>query len=256
MGTMVGDDGGANVIGVAPGAKWIGCRNMNVGVGTPASYSECYEWFIAPTDLEGLNPDPSKAPHVISNSWSCPDYEGCTDPDILLAVVQSVRAAGIVTVHAAGNEGSACSTVSEPAAIYAESFSVGATNRNDRITSFSSRGPVTVDGSNRLKPNVSAPGEYIRSSYPGGSYAQMSGTSMAAPHVAGLTALLLSADPQLIGQVDQIEDIIENSALPRRIFQRCGRIPGWRIPNNTYGWGRVDALAAVQAAEIISAIDP
>ena len=62
MGTMVGDDGGANRTGVAPGARWIGCRNMDQGVGTPATYSECFEWFVAPTDVAGLDPDPSRAP--------------------------------------------------------------------------------------------------------------------------------------------------------------------------------------------------
>jgi serine protease AprX len=247
MGIMVGDDGGSNQIGVAPGAEWIGCRNMNVGVGTPASYTECYQWFIAPTDLNGDNPDPAKAPDVINNSWSCPVSEGCTTPGILLTVVQAVRAAGIVTVHSAGNEGSACETVAEPAAIYDESFTVGATYSNDTIVGFSSRGPVSVDGSNRLKPNVSAPGYGIRSSLSGGSYGSMNGTSMAAPHVAGLVALLLSANPNLIGQVDQIEALIETSALPRTTTQTCGDVPGSAIPNNTYGWGRVDAWSAIQA---------
>jgi len=192
MGTMVGDDGGSNQIGVAPGATWIGCRNMDVGVGTPATYTECYEWFIAPYDLTGdsSDADPSKAPHVINNSWSCPADEGCTYPDILLTVVQNVRAAGIVTVHSAGNEGDACETVAEPAAIYQESFSIGATNSGDTIASFSSRGPVTVDGSSRLKPNVVAPGVDIRSSVPGTGYESgWNGTSMAAPHVTGLIAL-------------------------------------------------------------------
>ena len=127
MGTMVGDDGAGNQVGMAPGAKWIGCRNMDQGNGTPATYSECYQWFIAPTMLDGSNPDPSKAPDVINNSWGCPASEGCTDPNVLLTVVQNVTAAGIVTVHSAGNDGSGCSTVNTPAAIYGESFSVGAT---------------------------------------------------------------------------------------------------------------------------------
>ena len=109
MGTMVGDDGGSNQIGVAPGAKWIGCRNMDQGDGTPATYSECFQWFIAPTNLQNQNPDPTKAPHVINNSWGCPPSEGCTDPNVLLAVVENTRAAGIVVVVSAGNSGAGCS---------------------------------------------------------------------------------------------------------------------------------------------------
>ena len=166
MGTMVGYDGGTNQIGVAPDAKWIGCRNMNLGNGTPATYAECYQWFIAPTDLNDENPDPALAPHVINNSWSCPTSEGCTDPNVLLSVVNAVRAAGIVTVHAAGNAGSSCSSINTPAAIYDASFTVGNTTSTDGIAGSSSRGPVIVDGSGRLKPDVSAPGTSIRSSVP------------------------------------------------------------------------------------------
>ena len=244
MGTMVGDGGTGNQIGVAPGARWIGCRNMEQGWGTPATYSECYEWFIAPTDLNDENPRSDLAPDVINNSWSCPTQEGCTDPNVLLAVVNNVRAAGILTVHSAGNSGSGCSSVSTPAAIYDASFTVGATDGADNIAVFSSRGPVSVDGSNRLKPDVSAPGVGVWSSVPGTGYALKSGTSMAGPHVAGLTALLISVDPALAGQVDQIEDILRYSAVKRTTTQECGGVPGSEVPNNTYGWGRVDAFRA------------
>ncbi len=103
MGTMVGDDLAGNQVGMAPGAKWIGCRCMDVGVGTPATYSECLQWMIAPTDTNDLNPDPLQAPDVINNSWSCPPSEGCTDPLVLQTVVDNVRAAGIVVVVSAGN---------------------------------------------------------------------------------------------------------------------------------------------------------
>jgi len=247
MGTMVGDDGGSNKIGVAPGARWIGCRNMNVGAGTPESYSECFQWFIAPTDLANLNPDPSKAPDVINNSWGCPPNEGCTDVTILQTVVENTRAAGIEVVVSAGNAGSACSTVQDPPAIYDASFSVGATDSSDNIASFSSRGPVIVDGSNRAKPDISAPGVNVRSSLPGGGYGSLSGTSMAGPHVVGVVALVLSANAALVGNPDAIEPVLTSTAVPRTSGENCGGVPGDQIPNNTYGWGRVDALSAFNA---------
>lgn len=251
MGTMVGDDGGSNQVGMAPDAKWIGCRNMNAGVGTPATYSECYQWFIAPTKIDGTGADPGKAPDVINNSWGCPPDEGCTDPNALLTVVQNVTAAGIVTVHSAGNEGSACSTVATPAATYAESFSVGATDSSDSIASFSSRGPVTIDGSNRMKPDISAPGVSVRSSYysTNNSYTTMSGTSMAGPHVAGLVALVISANPNLRGSVDEIRNMIEQSAVHLTSSQGCGGDSSTAVPNNVFGWGRIDALAAINQAK-------
>ena len=249
MGTMVGDDGAGNQIGMAPGAKWIGCRNMERGWGTAATYLECFQWFLAPTDLNDQNPDPSKAPDVINNSWYSDASEGTTNLFVFQTAVENLRAAGVVVVVSAGNEGSGCSTITSPA-IYDASFSVGATDSGDNIAGFSSRGPVTVDGSNRLKPDVSAPGVNIRSSVPVNSYAGgWSGTSMAGPHVVGLVALLLSAHPELRGQVDTIEHIIESSAVPRTDSQSCGDIPGTDVPNNTYGWGRVDALAALNLCD-------
>ncbi len=245
MGTMVGDDGGSNQIGVAPGAKWISCRNMNNGSGTPASYIECFEWFVAPTDLNGQNPDPAKAPHVINNSWSCPPSEGCTDPNVMLDVVNNVVDAGIMVVVSAGNAGPGCSSVSTPSAIYDASFSVGATDINDAIAGFSSRGPVTVDGSGRMKPDISAPGVQVRSSIRNNSYASFNGTSMAGPHVVGLVALMISADPDLAGDITTLRGRIENNAVQLTTAQECGGVPGSEIPNNTYGHGRIDAEASV-----------
>jgi hypothetical protein len=75
MGSMLGFDGGANQIGMAPDAKWIACRNLSNGVGAIPTYLECMEWFIAPTKINGTDPDPTKAPHVVNNSWGC--VEGC-----------------------------------------------------------------------------------------------------------------------------------------------------------------------------------
>ncbi|MBW2275730.1 MAG: S8 family serine peptidase, partial [Deltaproteobacteria bacterium] len=146
MGIMLGDDGGTNQIGMAPGARWIGCRNMDEGVGTPATYTECFEWFMAPTDASGQNPDPAMAPHVVNNSWYCPDWEGCIDPAILETVVGNTRAAGILVVVAGTNAGPGCGTIVDPPAIYDGSFTVAATNNADAIASFSSRGPVPGGG--------------------------------------------------------------------------------------------------------------
>lgn len=247
MGTMVGDDGSYNQVGMAPGAAWIACRNMEQGWGKPITYIECYQWFVAPTDLNGGNPRPDLAPHVINNSWGCPATEGCTDPQVMRLVVENVRSAGILTVHSAGNSGPACGSVRDPAAIYDASFTVANTTSSDTISANSSRGPVTVDGSNRPKPDISAPGTSIHSSYPGGSYTYMSGTSMAGPHVAGLAALLISAQPALSGQVDQLEALIEQTALPLTApSESCGGVPGTQVPNNTFGWGRIDAWNAFQ----------
>jgi subtilisin family serine protease len=249
MGTMIGDDGGANQIGMAPDAKWIGCRNMNQGIGTLSTYIECFEWFVAPTDISGQNPDPTKSPHVINNSWSCPTSEGCNTSnfDDMETALNALRAAGTFIAVSAGNSGSSCSTVNTPAAIFDGSFTVGSTNSSDNISSFSSRGPVTVDGSGRMKPDISAPGESVRSSYLNNTYATLSGTSMAGPHVAGLVALLISASPDLAGNVDSLEAIIRSTAVPRTTTNGCGGDSSTDVPNNTYGWGRIDALAAVNA---------
>ena len=251
MGTMVGHDGPENQIGMAPGAQWIGCRNMEDGWGTPATYAECYEWFVAPYPLNGdpfTDGDPQKAPHVINNSWSCPVWEGCTEPDILRGVVENVHAAGILSVHSAGNSGPACESLSVPPAIYDASFTVGATDNGDQIAIFSSRGPSQQDNKLLIKPDISAPGVGVRSSIPGGGYGTKSGTSMAGPHVAGLVALLIDADPALAGEVDQLEEIIRDTAVIRTSSEGCGGDTPQSVPNNAYGWGRIDAFSAYKEA--------
>ncbi len=250
MGTMAGDDGGQNQIGVAPGAKWIGCRNMERGWGKFSTYMECFQWFLAPTDLNDANPQSYLAPHVINNSWSCPEEEGCDNTNfaVMEGVVNNLVSAGVVVVVSAGNSGSGCETILSPPAIYPGGFSVGATNVNGDIAGFSSRGPVTYDGNIYIKPDVSAPGVSVWSCIRNGSYGNLSGTSMAGPHVAGVVALVISANPDLAGQVTQIENILKMTATPKTTSQNCGTTPGSEIPNNTYGHGIINALDAVNLA--------
>ncbi len=249
MGIGVGDDGLGNQIGVAPGAKWIACRNMEDGVGRPSTYLECFQFFLAPTDLNGQNPDPSKSPDVVGNSYGCPfgppPGEYCLE-DSLEQAMNNLRAAGIFMAVSAGNSGPSCSTVVDPPAIYDSAITVGATNYFDEIAGFSSRGPSTVNSIQLRKPDLSAPGVGVRSSVPSNSYANMDGTSMAAPHVAGAVALLWSALPPLRGNVDLTESFLEQSAIPRTTSQLCS--DDGQVPNNVYGYGRIDVFAAYQRA--------
>lgn len=250
-GTVLGTDGGENQIGVAPGARWIGCRNMDSNVGTPARYTECFQFFLAPTDPNGANPRPEIGADIVSNSWGCPPSEGCTDPNVLRAVVENTRAAGIFVSASAGNEGSlGCSSVATAPAFYDASFSVGATTLTDTIASFSSRGPVTIDGSNRLKPDLVAPGVSVRSSVPPAAYSRFSGTSMAAPHVSGAVALIWSAVPSLAGRVEETAALLRATAVRLFSDQTCGGFPGSAIPNAVFGWGRLDVAAAVEAMRV------
>src|SRR5438105_14764465 len=245
-GTTIGDDGAGNQIGMAPGAKWIGCRNMDQGNGTPATYMECMQWFLAPypincTPNEG---DPTKAPDVTINSWGCPVSEGCTVGNELQAAVEAQRAAGIQMVVAAGNSGPGCSTVSDPPSFYDASYTAGALiTGTDTIAGFSSRGPVTRDGSGRIKPDITAPGTSTRSASNASdtAYTTASGTSMATPHIAGAMGLLWCAMPSLRHQIQTSRDTLDNASF----FTNSTLCDAGGRPNNVYGWGRVDIAAAV-----------
>ena len=256
-GLIVGDDMADAKIGVAPGAVLIGCRNMDDGVGTPARYTECFEFFLAPTDLGGRNPRPELGAHVINNSWGCFVSEGCTDPNLLKMVVENVRAAGIFVAAATGNYGrNGCGSVIDPPAIYEAAFSVGAITLDDAIADYSSRGPVVRDGSNRLKPDLVAPGVGVRTSVRPDGYQLFQGTSAASPHVAGAVALLWSAVPSLRGRPRESADILRATAVPLVSSQSCGPFVGSAVPNAVFGWGRVDVEAAVLSAAPIERMPP
>jgi subtilisin family serine protease len=250
MGTIVGDDGGSNKVGMAPGARWIGCRNMDAGTGKPSTYLDCFEWLLAPYPQGGdptTDGKPEMAPNVINNSWGCDSTEGCQGQEFVQAIL-NLEAAGILMVVSAGNDGSSCGTInSQPASVSDHTLSVGAHDyRSNAIAGFSSRGPSTLDG--KIGPDVSAPGVGIRSSLKSGSYGNMSGTSMAGPHVVGEVALVWSAVPALKGKLAETTDIIEKSSLATASSQTCGGVPGSATPNNTFGWGLIDAYAAVTRA--------
>src|SRR6266540_177687 len=244
-GTAIGDDGAGNQIGMAPGAKWIGCRNMDAGNGTPARYIECMEFFLAPYPIGGGQGDPTKAPDITNNSYHCPPSEGCSVAT-LQAAVEALRDAGIMFVGGTGNLGPNCSTAIYPPEFYEATYSPGGLiTGTDTIAIFSGRGPVTVDGSNRLKPDIVAPATNIRSSVIGSdnSYTVGNGASAATPHIAGALALLWSAVPSLQNQVDASRAVFNKAAVHILDGTCDGGNPV--TPNNTYGHGRVDVFAAV-----------
>lgn len=240
MGTMVGSDlpsdppNAPNAIGMAPGARWIACP----GIGSPhIGTFDCFQFFLAPTDLNGQNPDPSLAPHVINNSWSS---AGTNYRDI----IHTLYLAGIYYAKSAGNEGAGCSTITNPGQ-WPEVSATAAFAQGDTIAGFSSRGPVIVDRETVLKPDIAAPGVAVRSSIPGSNYGNMQGTSMACPHQAGAVALLISAVPELAGQIDTLQYILKYNAEPV-IDAQCP--PFVDHPNSVWGWGILNIKDAVDYA--------
>ena len=247
MGTMVGSDG-ANEIGVAPDAEWIGCRSMERGWGRPETYLECFQWFVAPTDLDGENARPDLAPDVIANSWYCPLMEGCdsTTYPAFDNVIEALRAAGVVVVVSAGNAGrNGCATVNRIPAQSPGVIAVGAHDSLGVIADFSSRGSADAPADG---VDLVAPGVAVRSSVPSDGYRFFNGTSMAGPHVAGVVALMVSARPELRGQVDTIEALLLRAAtyVPVSPDDTCSDPDG---PNVTYGAGYAQAMRAVELAQ-------
>ncbi|PYZ96232.1 hypothetical protein CR205_17895 [Alteribacter lacisalsi] len=225
MGTVLGQDpAGENKIGVAPGAEWIAAKAFTPQGGQAAWLIAAGEYMLAPDG------NPALAPDIVQNSWGGQPGRD----DWYRSIVQAWRDAGQIPVFSAGNSGPGSGTVTPPSN-YPESYAVAATDINKQVASFSSRGPSPYNDD--LKPNVSAPGVNIRSAVPGGYEGGWNGTSMAAPHVAGTAALLLSVDPSLT--VDEVEGLINDTATPLTD-------PQYReVPNDGYGVGLVNAYESV-----------
>ncbi len=232
-GSIVGSAPG-ELTGVAPGVQWIAAKIFrDSGSTTESVIHDGFQWMLAPGG------DPAAAPDVVNNSWGS-DAGGATT---FWDDVAAWEAAGIVPIFANGNNGPAPGTVGSPGS-FPHAIGIGATDVNDLVASFSSRGPAIWDGERYRKPQVSAPGVDIRSTWPGDlpdgedGYHTISGTSMAAPHATGVVALMLSANPDLT--IDDIRGLLEDTA---RTESHMGD-----LPNDNYGTGIVDAFAAVTRA--------
>ncbi|HQE93050.1 MAG TPA: S8 family serine peptidase [Anaerolineae bacterium] len=214
---------GAENIGVAPGARWIGVKVLSgEGYGYDSWIHAGFQWLLAPGG------DPTMTPDVVNNSWA----STLSSQTTFAADIALLQAAGILPLFAAGNEGPTSGTLGAPASNPGV-FAVGASDPDDDVASFSSRGPSPWD---EIKPYIVAPGVNVLSSIPGGVYNLKNGTSMATPHVTGLVALLHSAAPTL--SVGALTAIITQTTVPLSTT----------LPNNASGWGRIDAFAAVVVA--------
>lgn len=236
MGTMVGSGG----IGVAPGATWITCKGCRSDGCYESELLSCAQFILCPTDTSGSNKDCTLAPHVVGNSWG-----GGQGDTFYSSAVAAWQTAGIIPIFSAGNDGPACTTANSPGD-YSTVIAVGATTSADALASYSSKGP-SVNG--LLKPELSAPGSSVRSSYysSDSSYATLSGTSMACPHVTASIALILSANSDLT--YSSIKSLITANAdqTISSTGYTCGSTKDSTIPNNQFGYGRLNVLSAVNA---------
>ncbi len=235
MGIMVGSME-ADSFGVAPEAEWITAgvvdqgRSLNV---TLSDIIEAFQWSLNP---DGDTATTDDVPDVILNSWGIPKGLFFPCDDTFWGVIDNVEAAGIVTIFAAGNEGPEPMTLRSPAdraTTPLNSFSVGAVDINRVVADFSSRGPSSCDPT-QIKPEIVAPGVNIRSAAKGGGFVYMSGTSMAAPYIAGAVALIRQYNKN--ATVEQIKNAFIQSAIDL----------GDNGEDNAYGNGFVDLQSILQ----------
>jgi len=251
MGTMTGlGVATGDTVGVAFGAEWIACNAINQGVGPEFDNDviAAFQWIADPDGNPNTTTD---VPDVVQNSWRINESfgNGYTDCDPRWwAVIDGVEAAGCAVVFSAGNEGPSAGTIGSPPdriTTPTNGFAIGAVDAQQGIpfpfpiASFSSRGPSGCPGTvtEKIKPEVSAPGVEVYSTTNNGGYqsAGWSGTSMAGPHVSGIFALMREANPNL--SVTTMKQVIMDTA----------RDEGPAGEDNTFGWGIPDAYEAVSA---------
>ena len=261
MGTMVGDDGGANQIGIAPGAEWMACAGCPDGGCTDSALLGCGQFIAAPTDLAGANANPELRPNAVNNSWGdC----GTTYDPWFAGVISAWHAVGTYPIFSNGNASNCgypappgLNTVGNPARSGNVTGVGSSGEQNGQYATHSNWGPTDdldtinpVDPFAMLKPQVLAPGVSIRSSVPTSdtSYEDgWTGTSMSAPHVTGLVALIWQAAPCLVGEYAATETIIESTAVDL-VYNDGSALTPTDFPNFATGWGEIDALAAVNMA--------
>ncbi len=236
MGIMVGvDNATGDTVGVAPGAKWISAAIIDI---SGVSIVDAFEWSADPDGNPNTSDD---VPDVINHSWGIPGV-GCEN--LFYNLIDNSEALGIVNIFAAGNEGAGVEKIRNPANRAIDSldcFAIGNIDHNSElVATSSSRGP-SICPLGAIKPNVSAPGINIRSTSISGFYVTRDGTSMSAPHVSGLVALLRQKNPN--ATVDEIKFAILNSALPM----------GQVVPNNDIGWGVIDCVEALKLISPVNA---
>ena len=240
-GAAVGGTGlpGGAPIGVAPGARFIAAVACTANACPLAGVLSGLQFMIAPTDRQGNGADPARRPQIVSNSWQRNAREVPLE-----RAVTALEAAGVLPVFAVGNNGPACGSAKTPGTSDDRLLSVGASDRAGGVASVSGRGPAPGGGAD---PDVVAPGAGLISSIPARGYAASDGTSMAAPVVAGTAALVMQANPALVGRPEEVVAIIRRTASPAG-DGTCGTTAGGRR-NNSAGYGVVNADAAVRAAE-------
>lgn len=230
-GTIGGGAASGTGIGVAPEVRFIGAKFLDKnGSGTFANAILAMQWVVDPDG----KPETDDGAMIVSNSWGGGAPSASEDPanNALCQAVNSWIKLGVAPVFAAGNSGPGAKTVGLPGGCPA-ALTVGASDASDKIASFSSRGPAVWKTGSFVKPEIVAPGVKVKSSMPGNKYAELSGTSMATPHVAGVVALMYQLQPKI--SAEQLVNILKSSAT------KIGQDP------NTYGAGRMDALKAAQS---------